>query len=111
MSVPVAIERLAETLAGFDAGYLLTAGADGRVKAVSARPAYDGGVLRVAAPGRGSVANVAAHETVTLLWPPSGRGTGPTAGFSLLVDGTAVAEGDDVVVTPSSAVLHKPVAG
>ena len=102
MSIPVAVDRLAETLADFDAGYLLTT-ADGRVKAVSAAPAHADGTLRVSTPGRGSIANVSVNPVVTLLFPPRG------AGFSLLVDGTARVDGDDVVVVPESAVLHKPV--
>lgn len=105
MSIPVAVDRLAETLADFDAGYLLTTG-DERVKAVSALPVLADGVLRVARPGRGSVANVTANPTVTLLFPPR---TAPA--MSLLVDGTAVVDGDDVVVTPTGAVLHKPAVG
>ncbi|WP_148614298.1 pyridoxamine 5'-phosphate oxidase [Nocardioides rubriscoriae] len=103
MSIPVAVDRLGETLADFDAGFLLTtSGTDGRVKAVSVAPILDGAVLRAAAPGRGSLANVAANPVVTLLYPPR---TAPD--FSLLVDGTAVVEGDDVVITPTGAVLHK----
>ncbi len=64
------------------------------------------GVLRVSAPGRGSVANVGGRDggaVVTLLYPPLA-----SPGLTLLVDGTAVVEGDDVVVTPTSAILHKP---
>jgi hypothetical protein len=105
MSIPVAIDRLAETLVDFDAGYLLTT-ADGRVKAVSVVPEYADGALRVTAPGRGSVANVSVNPVVTLLYPPRGG-----SGFSLLVDGTASVDGDDVVVVPASAVLHKPAGG
>jgi hypothetical protein len=30
--------------------------------------------------------------------------------MTLLVDGTAAAEGDDVRITPTSAVLHKPAS-
>lgn len=101
MSIPVDVDRLGETLTDFRAGYLLTS-SDGRVKVVSAVPVLVDGVLRVAAPGRGSLANVAANAEVTLLWPP------PLPGLSLLVDGTAVVDGDDVMVTPTSAVLHKP---
>ena len=103
MSIPVDVADLPKTLEDFDRGYLLTT-TDGRVKAVSVRAVPADGTLRVATPGRGSVANVGANPTVTLLFPPAQNG-----GLTLLVDGSAVAEGDDVVVTPSSAILHKAV--
>lgn len=104
MSIPVDLSDLPKTLADFDRGYLLTS-ADGRVKAVSVRATAGGDTLLVATPGRGSVANVAANPAVTLLFAPRADG-----GFTLLVDGTAAAEGDDVRVAPTSAVLHKAVA-
>ena len=103
MSIPVDVAELPQRLAEFDRGYLLTT-TEGRVKAVSARAVPDGEVLTVAAPGRGSIANVAANPAVTLLFPPPGG-----EGFTLLVDGTATAAGDDVRVVPASAVLHRPV--
>ena len=103
MSVLVDLADLPERLQEFDRGYLLTT-KDGLVKAVSVRAVPEDGTLRVDTPGRGSVANVGVNATVTLLFPPL---TNP--GMSLLVDGTAVADGDDVVVTPTGAVLHKPV--
>ena len=105
MSIPVAVDELESALADFDAGYLLTS-AEGRVKVVSAVPLLADGVLRVIGPGRGSVANAAANPVVTLLYPPR-----HAPGMSLLVDGTATVDGDDVVVTPTSAVLHKPAPG
>lgn len=103
MSVLVDLADLPKTLADFERGFLLTS-KDGLVKAVSARAVIAGGDLVVACPGRGSVANVGVNPSVTLLFPPPGG-----AGMALLVDGTAVVEGEDVRVTPSGAVLHKPV--
>jgi hypothetical protein len=103
MSILVDLADLPTALADFDRGYLLTS-ADGRVKAVSARAQVDGDTLLVPAPGRGSVANVGAHPTVTLLFPPREAG-----GMTLLVDGSASAEGDDVRIAPTGAVLHKAV--
>ena len=103
MSVVVDLADLPDRLREFDRGYLLTT-RDGLVKAVSVRAVAEDGRLLVATPGRGSVANVGANPAVTLLFPPL---EGP--GMTLLVDGTAAAEGDDVRVTPTGAVLHKPV--
>jgi hypothetical protein len=104
MSVVVDLADLPERLTEYDRGYLLSS-RDGSVKAVSVRAAATGGVLRVPTPGRGSVANVGANPQVTLLFPPL-----ESPGMTLLVDGTATADGDDVVITPTGAVLHKPVA-
>lgn len=102
MSIPVEVADLPQRLAEFDRGYLLTS-RDGAVKAVSVRAVAVDGHLLVAAPGRGSVANVDANPSVTLLFPPV-----ESPGMTLLVDGTAAAEGDDVRVAPTSAVLHRP---
>jgi hypothetical protein len=121
MSIPVDLADVARQLAQFDRAYLLST-ADDRVKVVSVRVAEGAGTgtLLVRAPGRGSLANVAANPVVTLLFPPVDDGahaddaddadTTPAAhpGFSLLVDGRAEADGDDVRVTPTGAVLHKP---
>lgn len=104
MSVVVDLGDLSDRLRDFGRGYLLTS-SDGRVKAVSVRAAAEDGTLLVATPGRGSVANVGTNPAVTLLFPPPEEG-----GMTLLVDGTAAAEGDDVRVTATGAVLHKAVA-
>jgi hypothetical protein len=103
MSIPVEVADLPQRLAEFDRGYLLTA-KDGLVKAVSVRAVAQDGTLLVAAPGRGSLVNVGVNASVTLLFPPL-----ENPGMTLLVDGTAAAEGDDLRITPASAVLHKPV--
>lgn len=103
MSKVVEISDLAESLAEYSAGYLLTWSSDGRVKVVSVRPSYSGGVFTLVTPGRGSCANASGNEQVTLLFPPL---TQP--GFSLIVDGTASVVGEDIVVRPGSAILHRP---
>ena len=100
MSVPVDVADLPTRLQEFDRGYLLTS-RDGLVKAVSIRAVPEEGDLLVAAPGGGSIRNVGANPHVTLLFPPTVEG-----GMTLLVDGTAAADGDDVRITPASAVLH-----
>ena len=104
MSVVVDLAEIPDRLREFDRGYLLTT-RDGLVKAVSVRAVAEAGTLLVATPGRGSVANVGTTPTVTLLFPPREDG-----GMTLLVDGAATVDGDDVRVTPTGAVLHKAVS-
>ncbi len=108
MSIPVDVADLNTALADFGAGYLLTAAPGGRVKAVTVEPRIVGGQMVVTGPGRGSVANVGANALVTVLFPPLTQ-----RGYTLLVDGEAHVDGEsgeDVVVTPAGAVLHRPAA-
>lgn len=102
MSIPVDVDQLAGPLAERGPGYLLTAGADGRVKAVTVEPELREGAL-VCAGSRGSARNLEANPVATLLFPPAQE-----RGYTLLVDGTAAATGDRIVFTPTSAVLHRP---
>jgi hypothetical protein len=104
MSIPVDVADLARALGDFGAGYLLTT-AQGRVKVVTVEPTVTGGVVVVAGPGRGTLANLEGNPAVTLVFPPR-----ETKGFTLLVDGTGQVTGDDVRVTPTGAVLHRPAA-
>lgn len=105
MSVVVDVADLARVLGDFDTGYLLTVSTTSEVKAVSVAPALVDGALVVSGPGRGSVANAGANPAVTLLFPPRVAGD-----LTLLVDGTASLDGDDVHVRPTGAVLHKAVS-
>ncbi|MGA8845417.1 MAG: pyridoxamine 5'-phosphate oxidase [Nocardioides sp.] len=105
MSIPVDLADLNTALADFGAGYLLTAGPDRKVKAVTVEPRIVEGRMVVSGPGRGSLANVRANAAVTVLFPPLAQ-----RGYTLLVDGEATLDGDDVVVAPSGAVLHRPAS-
>jgi Pyridoxamine 5'-phosphate oxidase len=105
MSKVVEIADLEEALRDYSAGYLLTWSADGRVKVVSIAPSYHAARFVLTSPGRGSCANAAANSTVTLLFAPLQQ-----PGFSLIVDGSASVVGDDVIVSPTSAILHRPAA-
>ena len=104
MSIPVEVADLARALEGFGAGYLLTTG-QGSVKVVTVEPRFTDGVVLVAGPGRGTLANLAENPAVTLVFPPP-----EPRGFTLLVDGTGESEGADVRVRPTGAVLHRPAA-
>ena len=103
MSIPVAIDQLAEALADFGAGYLLTASAEGKVKAITVEPVVRQGAVVVPGPSGGTAANLAANPQVTLVFPPA-----VPRGYTLIVDGTAQVSGDDFLVTPQAAVLHRP---
>jgi hypothetical protein len=103
MSIPVDVADLERTLADFGAGYLLTVGGQGTVKVVTVEPTLADGALSVAGPGRGTLANLAANPAVTLVFPPLEQ-----RGFTLLVDGSAEVRGEDVRLTPTGAVLHRP---
>jgi hypothetical protein len=103
MSIPVDVADLEQALADFGAGYLLTVGGAGTVKVVTVEPTVRDGVVVVSGPSKGTIANLAGNPNVTLVFPPP-----LPKGFTLLVDGTAEMAGDDLRVTPSGAVLHRP---
>ena len=104
MSIKVDIGDLAGAMAERGSGYLLTT-ASPSVKVVTVDPVLDGDVVRIAGPGGGTLRNLGVNPAVTLVFPPAER-----HGYTLLVDGSAVVDGDDVVVTPATAVLHRPAA-
>ena len=49
--------------------------------------------------------NVVKRSKVVVLWPPY-----ETDGYSMILDGECVVEGDELKVTPKSGVLHRPAA-
>jgi hypothetical protein len=111
VSVPVALDRLRDEIAGFgSAPYLLTVSGDGRPHCVAVAIEWQGDELAMGA-GNRTRANAMARRSVSLLWPANGPG-----GYSLIVDGTVTSSGrggdvDDVVtVQPTGAVLHRPAA-
>lgn len=103
MSIPVPIAGLAEAMAERPYAYLLTVSDDGRPHAVAVTPRLVDGLLR-ATIGRRSGQNATARpDALSLVWPPAEVG-----GYSLIVDGSAVVEGETIVVTPTKGVLHRP---
>ena len=103
MSVPVELQELRSQIASAGAEvFLLSVREGARPHAVSAAVSWDGDELVVPAGSR-SASNVAAAPSVTLLWPSSGQE------YSLIVDGTARVEGDQLRITPTHAVLHRSV--
>ena len=85
--------------------YLVTV-RDRRPHVVQVPVRCEAGVLEVPA-GRRSALNLADHPDVTVLWPTDGL----DPRHSLIVDGTARADGDTITVTPTRAVLHRSRRG
>jgi hypothetical protein len=105
VSVPVdphAVETTAVALG--DEALLVTVGDDAAPHVVSTVLRWRDGRV-VADAGRRTVANAGANHVVTLLWPT------PYAGaYRLIVDGRASVADDELVITPTSAILHR-IAG
>jgi hypothetical protein len=103
MSIPVAIDDLAAATDDYGWAYLLTVRDDLRPHIVAVTPAWKGERL-VMNVGRGTARNAAARSSISLCYPPVEEG-----GYSLIVDGTAEADGDSLIrFTPTGAVLHRP---
>lgn len=103
MSIAVPLEELAERVSERGPGYLLTTAAGSRPHVMHLQFTIDGAELRTTI-GRSARRNIGDQAAVTLLWPPDEDG-----GYSLIVDATAEVEGEaGVVITASTAVLHRP---
>jgi hypothetical protein len=105
MSVAVPLDELADRLAAYPWGYLVTVRDDGRAQSLAVPTRLEGGAL-VATVGRGTAANATACPDVTMHFPGASG-----AEFSLVVDGEASVHGDRLAVTPTWAVLHRPALG
>jgi hypothetical protein len=103
MSVKVDLEQLADALADFTFAYLITVGDDYRSHTVAVAPVLGDGVIDVGSIGNTTRKNVAQHDGVTLVWPPSQPG-----GYTLIVDGVGRPTDDALTVEPARAVLHRP---
>ena len=111
MSVPVALDELAETVARFGAnGFLMSAGGDGRPRINHVPMRCEGNVVHTMV-GRGTAAALAERRLVSCLWPA------PDGELSLIADGEAeVVPGGEpgpdgrvpATVTVTWAVLHRP---
>ena len=103
MSVKVDLDQLADALTDFTFAYLITVGDDYRSHTVAVAPVLRDGVIDVGSIGNTTRKNVARHDGVTLVWPPSQPG-----GYTLIVDGVGRPTDDALTVEPTRAVLHRP---
>ncbi len=102
MSIVVDLDHLAETLADYPYGYLLTS-SGGAVKAVTVTATVQDGGVDIPVGSGGSARNLADNPKATLLFPPP-----QPRGYSLIVDGEATATDHGFRLTPAKAVLHRP---
>ena len=103
MSIEVTLPQLAETLTRYRFAYLLTVGDDARAHVVAVTATLANDTLLITDLGRRTQVNLAAHPSVTLVWPPA-----DPSDYSLIVDGVGSMRGDELAVTPIRAVLHRP---
>ncbi|MGB3859536.1 MAG: hypothetical protein WBG89_03770 [Ornithinimicrobium sp.] len=101
MSIKVEESELADAIKGRPYAYLLSPGRK-RPHVVQVVPALTGGVMYVDRPGRSAVTLAETSPHVTLLYPPDAA-----EGYSLIIDGTAHAHGEDLHVAVDHAVLHR----
>lgn len=101
MSIKVEESELADVIARRPYAYLLSPGRD-RPHVVQVIPRLIEGAMYVDGPGRSALELAENSPAVTLLYPPDAAD-----GYSLIVDGTAHAHGDDLHVTVDHAVLHR----
>lgn len=102
MSIVVDLDQLAETLAEYPFGYLLTIGGEA-VKAVTVTATVEDDLVVIPTTSNGSARNLATNSAATLLFPPP-----RPRGYSLIIDGAAAADGTGFHLEPTRAVLHRP---
>jgi len=108
LSVKIEPTHIGEYLAGREFVYLIT-NSNERSHVVALRPEMLNDTARFSNTGRTPLANVAANSSVTLTWPPCDSSQSHEhAKYSLVADGAATIEGDELVVSITSAVFHRP---
>ena len=108
MSIKIEPTLIGEHLAGREFVYLISSSNE-RSHVVALRPVLTNNIARFVNTGRTPLANVAANSSVTLTWPPcDSTQTHEHSKYSLVAEGTATVEGDEVLVTITNAVFHRP---
>jgi hypothetical protein len=108
LSVKVEPHEIGEHLAGREFVYLIT-NSNERSHVVALRPVMLNDTARFSNTGRTPLANVAANSSVTLTWPPCDSSQSHEhVKYSLVADGVATVDDDELVVTITTAVLHRP---
>jgi len=108
LSIKIEPRDIGAHLAGRDFVYLIT-NSNECSHVVALRPVLTINIARFANTGRTPLANVAANSSVTLTWPPCDSfQSHEHAKYSLVADGVATIEGNELLVTITNAVFHRP---
>lgn len=97
------MRALAKTIADYGFAYLITIGDGDRIHTSMVQPTIEGESLSLHVPSSRVQENTVRRPKVSLVWPPR-----EPDGYSLIVDGAAQLDGDNVRVVPSRAILHRP---
>lgn len=103
MSIPVELSQLATTVGRYRFAYLLTSAHEGAPHVVAVTPAWQDGRFVIAGLGQRTRTNAGERPAVALVWPPQ-----DASEPSLIVDGQATVDGQQLMVIPARAVLHRP---
>lgn len=103
MSIKVDPDGLAAAVADFGSAHVLSTSGT-QVRTVCADVSLTDGVFHIPW-SKTTAKNIAANPVVTLLFAPTEH-----HGYSLIVDGSAQDTGEELLVTPINAVLHRPAA-
>jgi hypothetical protein len=106
LSIRIEPTELAAAVRGRDFVYLVTRGAD-RSHVVALKYSVEGSRVTVRGAGRSSASNIERASTVTLVWPPATRAS-EHSDYSIVADGTAMIDEENVVVDIVTAVFHRP---
>ena len=103
MSIPVDVQQLGVELDRYGpSAFVLTVRDDATPHVAHVSLTLVDGELRCPA-SRTAARNVADRPSMSVLWPPF-----EANGYSMIVDGQSRADGDELVITPTSGVLHRP---
>lgn len=81
----------------------MTIGDNDRVHTSAVHPTLSDEQLIIFAPSGRVQANALHRPAISLVWPPSREDD-----YSRIVDGNALTNGDELRITPTRAVLHRP---
>jgi len=106
LSIRIEPTGLADRLVGRRFAYLVTTGRE-RAHVVALRCEVESDRVRVIAPGRSACANVATNPHVTLVWIPTTNEV-EFHDYSIVADGSASIQGEDIEIAVTNAVFHRP---